>query len=210
MTAPDALSARVAAWRGLAPRERRTLAWGTVTIAAALFATYVALPFADRWRAREAVTAARAAQLARVRGLVAAESRLAAAVREREGRAIEGGRGPLAEATPALAAAALQGALQQAASQAGVQVQRVDVAQDAGAAGAPDAPAADVPATLTALGDVHGLAALLDALQRGPTLLEVTALSAQTTVGARGESLLQLTVSVRAPWMAPAVAGGAP
>jgi type II secretory pathway component PulM len=208
VTAPRAAAA---AWGGLGARERRTLAWGGVVVAAALFATYVALPFADRWGAREAATAARAAQLARVRGLAAAEPALASAVRLRERRAAEAGRGPLSAATPALAGAALQAALQQAAVLAGVQVQRVDVAQDdAGAEPAADGSASEVPATMTALGDVHGLAALLDALQRGPTLLEVTSLGAQATVGARGESLLQLTVGVRAPWVASGAPAGAP
>ena len=184
---------------GVSRRERRTLAIGVVVVAAALFLTYVAAPFAQRWRTREATLAAREAQLARVRGLVAAESTLAAAVRLRESRATAGAARPIAARTPALAGAALQAALQQAAAQSGVQVQRVDVAGDAEGEG----DAALVPATLTAMGDVYGLTALLEALQHGPTLLEVTALSVQATVGPRGESLMQLTVGVRAPWSAP-------
>ncbi|MGZ8456492.1 MAG: hypothetical protein ACXWZ4_07830, partial [Gemmatirosa sp.] len=80
-----------------------------------------------------------------------------------------------------------------------VQVQRVDVAGEEGGA-SEGANAAEVPATMTAFGDVHGLTELLDALQHGRTLLEVTALSVQSTLGPRGEPLLQMTVSVRAPW----------
>ena len=184
---------------GMSRRERRTLVVGVVIVAAAVFLTYVAVPFAQRWRTREATIDARAAQLARVRGLVAAESSLAAAVRLREARPDAAAPRPIAARTSALAAAALQAALQQAAAQSGVHVQRVDVAGDAEGEG----DAALVPATLTAMGDVYGLTALLEALQHGPTLMEVTALSVQATVGPRGESLMQLTVGVRAPWGTP-------
>ena len=183
---------------GISRRERRTLTIGVIVVAAALFLTYVALPFAQRWSAREAAIDARAAQLARVRGLVAAESSLAAAVRLREARPEAAAARPIAARTSALAAAALQAALQQAAAQSGVQVQRVDVAGDAAA----EEDAATVPATLSAIGDVYGFTALLEALQHGPTLLEVTSLGVQATVGPRGESLMQMTVGVRAPWTA--------
>ena len=188
---------------GMSRRERRTLVVGVVIVAAALFLTYVAVPFAQRWSAREATLDARAAQLARVRGLVAAESTLAAAVRLREARPDAAAPRPIAARTPALAAAALQAALQQAAAQSGVQVQRVDVAGDASA----DVDAASVPATLSAIGDVYGLTALLEALQHGPTLLEVSSLSVQATLGPRGESLMQFTVGVHAPWT---TTGGVP
>ncbi|MGZ8379378.1 MAG: type II secretion system protein GspM [Gemmatirosa sp.] len=184
---------------GISRRERRTLAIGVVIVAAALFLTYVAMPFARRWSVREATLDAREAQLARVRGLVAAESSLAAAVRLRESRVRADAPRPIDARTPALAAAALQTALQQAAAQSSVQVQRVDVAGEEGGA-SEGANAAEVPATMTAFGDVHGLTELLDALQHGRTLLEVTALSVQSTLGPRGEPLLQMTVSVRAPW----------
>jgi hypothetical protein len=183
---------------GVSRRERRTLTIGAVVVAAALFVAYVGMPFAHRWSAREATLAAREAQLARVRGLVAAESSLAAAVRLRESRVRADAPRPIAARTPALAAAALQTALQDAAARSGVQVQRVDVAGEE--RDAADAARADVPATMTAFGDVHGLAELLEALQHGATLLEVTALSVQSTLGPRGEPVLQLTVSVRAPW----------
>jgi type II secretory pathway component PulM len=210
MTAPDGASiaerarGAMSAWPGgISRRERRTLAVGIVVLAAALLLTYAVMPFARRWSVREATLDAREAQLARVRGLIAAESSLAAAVRLRQSRVGPDAPRPIAARTPALAAAALQTALQDAAARSGVQVQRVDAA---GETTDGDGVPAEVPATMTAFGDVHGLTELLAALQHGPTLLEVTALSVQSTLGPRGEPLLQLTVSVRAPW---STAGGA-
>ena len=190
-------------------RERRTLGIGAVVLVLALLLAYGVVPFARRWSAREALIDARTAQLARVRGLVAAESMLAEAVRARESHPGARGPRPLESRTPALAAAALQTALQSAVLASGVQLQRIDIA-DRGEA-ASDGRSGDtlpsVSAMLVALGDVHGLAALLDALRSGSVLVEVTTFGAQATPGPRGESLLQLTVGVRAPWFAP---GGAP
>ncbi|MDF1506539.1 hypothetical protein, partial [Roseisolibacter sp. H3M3-2] len=71
MTAPRPAGASGSAWGALGARERRTLAWGGVVVAVALFGTYVALPFADRWGAREATTAVREELLAHARALPA-------------------------------------------------------------------------------------------------------------------------------------------
>ena len=193
---------------GVSARERRTLTVGAAVLVLALLLAYGVLPFARRWRVREALIDARSAQLARVRGLIAAESSLAEAVRARESRLGASGPRPLEARTPALAAAALQTALQTAALASSVQLQRIDVADqndersDDGSADSRDA-LPTVSATLVALGDVHGLVALLDSLRSGSVLLEVTTFGAQATPGPRGEALLQLTVGVRAPWGAP-------
>jgi hypothetical protein len=192
---------------GVRGRERRALSLAAAVLALALLLAYGVLPFARRWSAREAVIATRSAQLARVRGLIASESTLAGAVRDRESRLGVSGPRPIEARTPALAAAGLETALQAAALSSGVQLQQLEVAEqgapgrDEANGGAGDALPA-VSATLVALGDVHGLAALLDALRRGSVLLEVTTFSAQATPGPRGEALLQLTVGVRAPWSA--------
>jgi hypothetical protein len=192
---------------GVSARARRTLSLGAAVLALALLLAYGALPFAQRWSAREALIEARSAQLARVRGLIVSESTLADAVRQRESRLGVSGPRPIEARTPALAAAALQTALQGAAFSSGLQLQQIEVTERGASApddangGSGDALPA-VSATLVALGDVHGLAALLDALRRGSVLLEVTTFSAQATPGPRGEALLQLTVGVRAPWSA--------
>jgi hypothetical protein len=188
----------------LSARERRTLGIGAAALVLALLLAYGVLPFVRRWSAREALVAARTAQLARVRGLIGAESMLADAVRARESQLAARGPRPLEARTSALAASALHTALQSAALAGGVQLQRIDVADQG--EGTSDQPAGDalpsVSATLVALGDVHGLAALLDALRSGAVLAEVTTLGVQATPGPRGEPLLQLTVGVRAPWFA--------
>ena len=200
-----AMQQAVGGWlSGVSARERRTAAIGAAVLVLALLLAYGALPFARRWGAREALIDARTAQLARMRGLTGAESTLAEAVRARESRLGARGPRPLEARTPALAAAALQTALQSAALASGVQLQRVDVADqgegtsDEVVEGGPSS----VSATLVALGDVHGLATLLDALRSGPVLVEVTSFGAQASPGPRGEALLQLTVGVRAPWFA--------
>ena len=192
---------------GVSARERRTLGVGAAVLVLALLLAYGVLPFARRLSAREARIDARTAQLARVRGLIGAESTLAGAVRARESRLGARGPRPLEARTPALAAAALQTALQSAALASGVQLQRIDVAEPRtrDEATSDDSTADALPsvtATLVVLGDVHGLAALLDTLRSGSVLAEVTTFGAQATPGPRGESLLQVTVGVRAPWFA--------
>lgn len=152
------------------------------------------LPLVRHWRVREARLAARTEQLARVRGLLGAERALAESVRMREARLDARAQRPLAAGSAARAGAALGVLVQQAAGESQVQVERVELA----AGGAADP--ALVTASVSAVGDVYGLTELLQRLQRGPALVEVTALDVRTLPTLGRESLLQLTLTVRAVW----------
>jgi len=190
--------------RSVTERERRTITIAVAVLALSLFVTFGVLPFAERWGARETVIAARADRLARLRALVRDEPRLAAAVRAREASLAARPQRVIGARAAALAAASLQGLLQEYAAASRVQVSRVDVAS------APDTtpnvgPGATsilpmIPATVAGTGDVYGLTDLLARVERGPRLLLVTDLSVQSVRGPRGEELLQFSIGVRAPY----------
>jgi len=187
--------------------ERRTLAVGAVVSALALLAAYGVAPTARRWSAREAIVESKVERLARLRALARDERALRAAVRAREARLAARPQRPLAARTPALAAAALQTLVQGYAAQSQVSVSRIEAAGDEAPAGGPTEGAGDgalpsVVATVVGTADVYGLAALLGLLQHGPRLVEVTGVQVQTIPGPRGEELLQLSLTVRAPFAA--------
>jgi hypothetical protein len=192
--------------------ERRTLAVGAVVSALALLAAYGVAPAARRWGAREAIVESKVERLARLRALARDERALGVAVRAREARLAARPQQPLAARTPALAAAALQTLVQGYAAQSQVSVSRIEAAGDEAPAGEPvegaggGAPAGgalpSVVATVVGTADVYGLAALLGLLQHGPRLVEVTGVQVQSIPGPRGEELLQLSLTVRAPYAA--------
>jgi hypothetical protein len=185
--------------RGLSARERRTVRAGVAVLLCAMAAVYVVLPLARRWSAREALIETKAERLARVRALVAAEPALRAAVALRESRPVPVGRQLLQGRTPALAASALQTLVQGYADQSRVTVSQLDVA------GAPDTTAGalpTIPATLTAVGDIHGVSELLALLQNGARLLEIREVTVTANPSLRApQPLLQLSVSLRAPYV---------
>ncbi len=175
-------------------RERVAIIAGALALLVALVATL--LPASDRWREREDAIAARRARLSRIRDLAASETGLrsaAASVSLDDAPRALGGR------TPALAAAELQTLLQQYAEKSRVTVTRLDVTNTAQTAdSATSVPL--IPATLSAIGDIHGVAQLLDEINRGPRVLDVTDLSIVQNAVFKG-GLLQFTVSVRGPWI---------
>ena len=181
--------------RRITPRERRTIVAGAVVSAVALGVAYGALPFARRWSAREELIAARRGELARLRTLAAHEPALRQALAEREARAAVAPRRVLAARTAALAASTLQTTLRSWAESAPLAVSSLDVS------GEPDSAATGaLPATLTALGDVQAVGAFLEALRRGPLLVEVRELHVRPNNALRGEPL-QLTLTLAAPWV---------
>ncbi len=184
------LSPRVSA------RERRTLALGFAVSVAALALAYGVVPFARRWHAREDVIAAETDRLGRLRGLVASEDRLRSAVDEGARSLASGRQRLLAGRTAALAASTLQAAIQQYADQSQVTVSRLDVA------GAPDT-GADlpmIPATVAAIGDIHGIVELLGLLQNGPLSLEISELTVRPNPALRGQPL-QMTLVLRGAYI---------
>lgn len=201
---PSASAARP--WDGLrrrsrvgalpSPRMQAVVAAGALAALVAMVVGAGVLPLARHWRAREGRLDARTEQLARVRGLAAAEGALAEAVRVREARLAAGPHRPLAGRTAAGAGAALGVLVQQVAGEARVQVERVELAQ----ARAVGADAALVTATVSAVGDVYGLTDLLERLHRGATLVEVSALDVRALPTRGREAPLHLTLTVRAAW----------
>jgi hypothetical protein len=181
----------------LAPdaRERRTIALGGAVLAAAVLVTTVILPTVARWRDREALIDALRRQRAQLVALGAQRPALEAAARSRVAQAEALPVRLLRGRTPALAASALQSLLQDYASASRVSVTRLDVAStpDNGATPA-------IPAIVSAVSDVYGLADFLSRVEHGGHLLEVTELSVSPNPTMRGE-LLQLSVAVRVPFV---------
>jgi hypothetical protein len=178
-------------------RERRAIGFGLAVILGALTIAVVAMPFARRWRAREAMIATETERLARLRGLLAHEARLEEVVRGREASLQTGQQRLLSGRTPALAASALQSLLQGFADQSQLTVSRLDVA------GAPDTTAGSlpmIPATISAIGDIYGITEILSRIQHGAQWLDIAELSVRPNPALRGE-LLQMTVKLRAPYL---------
>jgi hypothetical protein len=173
-------------------RERRVVVWGVAIVLVALLVVRGVMPFAERWRLRESqLTAARdrAAQLA---GLEQATTQLQQRATIAE-RALSGAlRRVLHARSEALAASALQALLQDAVDGAGMIVNRVEVGPETGNG--------QVSASLSVVGDVHGLATLLSTLERGPRVLFVERLTVVQNSALRGApDVLQVTLAVRAP-----------
>jgi hypothetical protein len=185
---------------GLAERDRRALRWGAWA-SLAVIVVALGLPTARRFNDREALISTRRAELARWRGIAAAESSLAAAVDARTMRMTSFTQRPLGAPSEALVSAALQSRLQRYADESQLTVSELNVAgqQDTLATTLPV-----LPATLVALGDIHGVADLLTRLQRGDALLEVRELTLQVNparAAIGGGELVQVTVQVHAPYV---------
>jgi hypothetical protein len=182
-------------FEGLEPRERRTLVAGALVSAVLLVFTFAVMPYARRWSEREAAIAVAEDRVARLRSLAANEQAIARASAEHEARLDAAGVRLLHGRTSALAASALQELLREYARESRVTLSRLDVANTPQAG-------ADliIPATVSALGDISGLADLLARLQRGTRLVEVRGLTVSPNPALRGE-LLQITITLAAPYV---------
>lgn len=185
----------------LAPdaRERRTIAIGGTVLAVAVLVTTVILPTVARWRDREALIDALRRQRAQLVALGTHREALEHSVALRAASAEALPVRLLRGRTPALAASALQSLLQDYASASRVSVTRLDVASLVDSASAETA-APSIPATISAVCDIYGLADFLSRIEHGHRLLEVTELSVSPNSTLRGE-LLQLSLSLRAPYV---------
>ena len=184
----------------LTPRDRAALTRGAVASAVIILVAAL-LPVARAWQSREQRIEARRTELARWRGVAAAESSLAASVDARTMRMAGFTQRPLGAPSEALVTAGLQSQLQRYADESQLTVSELDVA------GTPDSvttalPA--LPATLVAVGDIHGVADLLARVQGGDVLLELRELTVQVNparVSRGGGELLQVRMVVGAPYV---------
>jgi hypothetical protein len=184
--------------RVLEPRERRTIAISAAVLGVAVVFAYGILPFAKRWSAREDLIATRAAQVARLEWLASHESELqqASAHQIAQSGSLDRPR-LLAARSTALAASVLQTLVQSYADESGITVRELNVA------GAPDSVATSgaetIPATISAIGDVRGVADFVSRLQHGTTLIDIREIGVSPNPALRGE-LLQLSLVLRAPY----------
>lgn len=165
--------------------------WGTGIALVSLAAAYIVAPVARRWSAREDAIAAAHDAVARLQGLVAATPTLRAA------SVAPGDPGPrvLRGRTTALVGSALQALLQDLARASRTSVTRLEVASDSGSASE-----RGVVAALTATTDIYGVADFLSRVHGSDIVLAIDDLQVTTNPVLRGD-LLQMTVSVRAPFL---------
>ncbi len=174
-------------------RERRVVFGGILVMALSLLSTYGVLPAVTRWRARAVQLDRVRAQVAHLKGLQQQASALDAAASAGETRLAGAPRRVIHARSSALGASALQALLQGAADASGLVVERVDVGTERTSAG-------DLTATLSAYGDIHGLAALLAQLANAPRITAVERLTVQINPALRGApDVLRMTLGVRAP-----------
>lgn len=181
----------------LKPRERRTvvIALGTLVLAATL--GYVVMPAAQRWKTREAAINAAAARVGRLEGLKESQENIVATATAR--LALDAPLQVIHGRTPALAASSLQAALREYARLSRVSITRLDVAQESDStSGVMNA--GGIPATISAVTDIYGLADFLSRIQQGVVLLKVEELTVAPNPVLRGD-LLQVAIVVRAPFI---------
>jgi hypothetical protein len=192
--------------RTLSAREWRTIVGGLLIVLGALVGTRWIGP---RWAAnqrRAAEIARDRDQLARLKGLAASRAPL-----ERSAAAVERAlatrpRRLLHAATPALGGSALQQYLESAVEGAGMLIDRVEITpdpEDASGSGI-----RTVAASLSVIGDIHGVAALLASVASGPRAVLVERLAIRRNSALRGApDVLQVTIGLRAPLL---IDGGVP
>ncbi len=179
----------------LQPSEQRTIRLGLVVSAVSLIIAFGIVPLFSHARAREALIDARREELTQLRGLIAQESQLRAAVRAGEAQASSSLRRVLGARSAALAASVLQASLQQAASNAALSVSSLDVTGEA------DSTVADaLPASMTAIGDLRGVTAFLATIRNGPFVVDISEVRLRTNPALLGQPL-QLSLVLHAPWV---------
>ncbi|MGH7553162.1 MAG: type II secretion system protein GspM, partial [Longimicrobiales bacterium] len=178
-------------------RERRTIRLGLVVSLLALTLAFGVLPFARHLRAREDMISMETDRLARLRGLVANETKLRELV-EMRSASLETGRQRLLSArTPALAASSLQSLLQGFADQSQITVSQLDVA---GAPETADEALPMIPANVSAVGDIYGITDMLALIHHGSVVLEVVELTVRPNPALRGD-LLQMNATLRGAYL---------
>jgi hypothetical protein len=196
-------------------RERRVVVGGALVVAVSFILTYAVVPFIRHWNTREAEAAVVRDRLTYLESLTsraaAIEQRASAAERQlsSEPRRVVHAR------SATLAASALQSLLQDMADASALAVSRLEVSaddtigvdsvvSDPVAASAGDATGSavrlQIPATISAYGDIHGVARFLDLIGRGPRVLVLERLAVQRNAALLGApDVVQFTATLRAP-----------
>ena len=161
-------------------------------LALGLIGVFVAKPFISDWRAREAKIEIAERQLRELAQAQADFQVITAEVHEMQDAFSQRFQRVLRAKSRTLAASALQSMVQEMADVSQVTVTRLDVANVGGAS--------DIPLTLSANGDIYGLADLLRGFRNGRYIVDVDKLQVEVNSALRGApDVLQMTLSLRAP-----------
>ena len=190
-------------------REQRVIVGGALITATALLLTYGAVPFAQRWRLREAQMSSARERLAFLEDLTARTSSLEMAATGAERVLSAQGRRVLHARSTTLAASATQAFLQDLADASHVVVSRLEVSTEdsvrvekTGEIGSSSAssPLSIVPVSFSAYGDIGGVASVLQTVASGPRVMMVESLVLQRNGALAGApDVVQFTVKLRAP-----------
>ena len=157
-------------------------------------------PLGRRWSEREEAIRLSRDRVERLRGLAARKGEVLQAATIRDSAMGAMPRRLLRGRTAALAASELQRILQEYAHLSRVSINRLDVASEDRTGEAATLGGGALPANISAVSDIYGLADLLARLQHGTVVLEVSEVGATSSTVLRGESL-QLSLVVRAPYV---------
>lgn len=150
------------------------------------------VPKVREWRAREARIAAAQAQLQELSNVVQNQAALDSLIQRSESELALRPQRVLRSRSRALAASALQSLVQEMAEASNVTVTRLDVANTVNSG--------DLPITLSATGDIFGLAELLRQIRAARYAVVVDKLQAQNNSALRGApDVLQIALSLHAP-----------
>jgi type II secretory pathway component PulM len=182
--------------RDLSTRERRTVRAGAAVAAVALLTAFVVLPVARHWSTQRSALGVARDRVQRLQGLIRDSAALAAEATAREETRVRAAVRVIRARTPALAASTLQSLLQELATRSRVSITQLNVAAVGDSAGV----VPTVPASLSAVTDIYGVADFLTRLRQGNTLLDVREIHVSSTSGLRGD-LLQLALTIHAPYL---------
>ena len=170
-----------------------TRSWtGVVWLVLLALLAVVLIPRVREWRARETRIAAAQTQLQLLSDVVNNQPRLDSIVQLHEAALAVQPQRVLRSRSRALAASALQSLVQEMAESSNVTVTRLDVANTVNTG--------DLPITLSANGDIFGLAELLRQIRSARYVVVVDKLQAQNNSALRGApDVLQIALSLHAP-----------
>jgi hypothetical protein len=176
-------------------RERRVVAIGVAVVLATWLVTRVLQPSLHAIMERESRIALLTDRVARLQRLAADSAAWRERAAEAERTLASSSRRMLQARSAPLAASMVQTLLQEATDGARLAVNRIEVSSEPDSTGA-------LSASVMAYGDIHGLAAFLASVERGPRLLQLRRLVVQQNSALRGApDVITLTAQLGAPVM---------